>query len=144
AGPAMLANFALIGWFIGMQNARAVLVLQLLMNGINVALEFWFVMGLGWGVAGVAWASLAAQLIALGVGLFLARRILRRIGGVWRLDLLMQAERVSRMLSINRDIFLRTIFMSGCTALMTVVGARSGDTVLAANAIMINLQFIAS
>lgn len=42
AAPAMLANFALVGWFIGVQNARAVLILQLLMNGINVGLDFWF------------------------------------------------------------------------------------------------------
>ena len=144
AAPAMLANFALLGWFIGVQNARAVLILQLLMNGINVGLDFWFVLGLGWGVTGVAWASMAAQYIALGIALALARNVLRGIDGSWRLDSLRQAGPLKRMLSINRDIFLRTLSMSFCMALITVIGARSGDTVLAANAILIHLQFIAS
>ena len=144
AAPAMLSNFALLGWFIGMQRASAVLILQLLMNGINIGLNFLFVMGFDWGVAGVAWASLVAQVIALGIGIALARNILRGTTGTWRWELLLQADRLTRMLNVNRDIFLRTIFMSGCTALMTVVGARMGDTVLAANAILINLQFIAS
>lgn len=144
AAPAMLANFALVGWFIGVQNARAVLILQLLMNGINVGLDFWFVLGLGWGVTGVAWASLAAQYIAFGVALALARNILRGFGGSWRWDSLRQTGPLKRMLSINRDIFLRTLSMSFCMALITIIGARSGNMVLAANAILIHFQFIAS
>lgn len=144
AAPAMLANFALLGWFIGMQNARAVLVLQLLMNGVNIGLDFWFVFGLEWGVTGVAWASLGGQYAALVVALVLAARILRGVGGQWRLEPLRRVDRLMRMLTINRDIFLRTICLSGSMALMTVIGARTADEVLAANAILINLQFIAS
>ena len=144
AAPAMLLNFVLLGWFIGMQNARAMMILQLLMNGLNVALDFWFVFGLDLGVTGVAWASITAQYTALGVGLFLAQRILAGIPGVWRWDLLRQADRFKRMLSINRDIFLRTLALSSCMAMLTVIGARSGDTVLAANALLINMIFISA
>ena len=57
SAPAALANYALLGWFFGTQNTRAALITQIYMNGINALLDFWFVMGLGWGVAGVAWAT---------------------------------------------------------------------------------------
>ena len=144
AAPAMLANFVLLGWFIGMQRAGSVLALQLLMNGINVGLDFLFVFELGLGVTGVAWASLAAQYIALGIGLTLARHILANAPGAWRWELLRQADKFKRMLGINRDIFLRTISLSGCMSLLTVISARSGDTVLAANAILIHMVFISA
>ncbi|MEK9724169.1 MAG: MATE family efflux transporter, partial [Rhodospirillaceae bacterium] len=55
--PAALAIYALTGWFFGIQNTRAALVLQVFMNGLNIVLDVWFVLGLGWGVAGVAAAT---------------------------------------------------------------------------------------
>ena len=142
--PAMLCNLALVGWFIGMQNARAVLGLQVLINGVNVGLDLAFALGLGWGVAGVAWASLTAQYIGLGLGLLIARNRLRAAGGEWRLDLLRRAAPLKRMLAINGDIFLRTLCLAGCMATITAIGARSGDLVLATNTVMLSMTFVAS
>jgi len=127
-----------------MQNTRAFLSLQLLMNTLNIALDFWFVIGLEVGVTGVAWAFLTAQYVSLVLGLALVRRILRGMPGSWRWDLIRQTDRLKRMLSINRDIFLRTLCLSGCMAMITVIGARTGDTVLAANAVLINMVFISA
>ncbi|HEY8329809.1 MAG TPA: MATE family efflux transporter, partial [Pseudomonas sp.] len=50
--PAALASYALIGWLLGTQNARAPLLMLLTANLLNVALDLWFVLGLDWGVAG--------------------------------------------------------------------------------------------
>ncbi|MGR3199420.1 MAG: MATE family efflux transporter, partial [Paracoccus sp. (in: a-proteobacteria)] len=56
--PATIGLYAITGWLIAVERTRAVLGLQLLQNGLNVALDLWFVLGLGLGVAGVAWATL--------------------------------------------------------------------------------------
>ncbi len=61
SAPATLANYCFLGWFIGMRNTRAALWLQLWMNGLNIALSLGFVIGLGWGVAGVAEAAAIAE-----------------------------------------------------------------------------------
>ena len=67
--PAALFNFVLLGWFFGIQNTRAALATQVFMNGVNIVLDLWFVIGLGWGVEGVAWATLISEVSAVGLGL---------------------------------------------------------------------------
>ena len=142
--PAMLCNLALVGWFIGIQNARVVLLLQVLINSLNVGLDFLFVLGLDGGVAGVARASLTAQYVGLAVGLTVARAKLLDVHGVWRWDLLRRTGPLKRMLNISSDIFLRTVCFAGCMATITAIGARSGDLVLATNTIMLSLTFVAT
>src|SRR3546814_327084 len=57
SAPAALVNFVVLGWLLGVQRARTALLLQLLLNGINIVLDLVFVIGFGWSVAGVAWAT---------------------------------------------------------------------------------------
>ena len=91
SAPAVLLNYCLIGWFIGMQNARAILYLQVFMNGLNIILDLFFVLELGWGVAGVAIATLIAEVAAVIVGLIIFRREVNhydpggKAGAVWDL-----------------------------------------------------------
>lgn len=77
AAPATLANYAILGWLLGLQRAGLALALQVTLNGVNIALSLVFVIGLGWGVAGVAWASVAAELIATVLGLALVVGLVR-------------------------------------------------------------------
>ncbi len=142
--PAVLINYALVGWFIGMRNTRAALTIQLYMNGLNILLDLWFVIGLDLGVSGVAWASLISEISAIGVGLYLTRKILVGFGGHWIKDRIFNGERLARMVAVNRDIFLRTLCLQAAFALFTALGARMGDAVLAANAILLNFQSIMS
>jgi len=69
--PATLANYAVLGWLLGMQYARAALAIQIVINGLNAGLDIWFVNELGWGVEGVALATAIAQYTGaiLGLGL---------------------------------------------------------------------------
>ena len=69
--PAGLANMVLLGWLLGMQDARGPLVLLLATNGVNIALDLVFVLGFGWGVAGVAAATVIAEYGGAGLGLWL-------------------------------------------------------------------------
>ena len=80
--PATIALYALTGWLIAMERTRGVLVLQLAMNGLNVVLSVTFVLELGWGVPGVAAATLIAEWAGLVLGLWLCRSAFA--GNRWR------------------------------------------------------------
>ena len=106
--PATIALYALTGWLIGLERTRGVLVLQLWQNGLNVGLDLWFVLGLGWGVPGVAFATLIAEWTGLMLALWLARDA---FGPVLREAWARLGDRVAmrRMFSASRDIMARTI-----------------------------------
>jgi MATE family multidrug resistance protein len=137
--PAALFNYALVGWFFGIHNSCAALVMQIFMNGLNIVLDMWFVLGLGWGVAGVAWATLISEVLAIAVGLLLALANMKTIGGAWTWDRVRDATRMRRMFRVNSDIFIRSIFLQVSFAAITAIGARMGEVTLAANAILFNL-----
>ena len=136
--PATLANIALVGWFIGMQNTRAALALLLTVNGINIVLDLVLVLGFGLGVAGAAWATVAADYAGLILGAAVAARLAARHRGRWRARSILDVAAMRRFLGINRDIFLRTLFVITAFALFTTLSARQGDVVLAANAVLLN------
>ena len=136
--PAALANIVLVGWFIGMQNTRAVLALLLMVNGLNMILDLVLVLSFDLAVAGVAWATVIADYAGLALGAIIAARLARRHGGRWRADLIVDPGGMRRFLTINRDLFLRTLFVITAFALFTTLSARQGDVVLAANAVLLN------
>jgi len=138
--PMALVNVAMLGWFFGIQNTRAALATQVFMNGVNIVLDLWFVVGLGWGVPGVAWATLISQVSAVAVGVWLAARDLRRIGGRWHPAAAFDVGRLARMVRVNGDILVRSLCLQAAFIIVTALGARMGDVVLAANAILMNLQ----
>ena len=136
--PAALATYALIGWLLGTQNARGPLAILLTTNLLNVALDLLFVLGLHWGVAGAAWASVIAEWSGALLGLYLARRALRGYAG--RLDwaALRRWLNWRPLLTVNRDIFIRTLALQAVFFLITVQGTRLGDATVAANALLLN------
>jgi multidrug resistance protein, MATE family len=138
--PATLMNFALLGWFIGVQNTKAALIHQLSLNGVNIVLDLVFVLGLGWGVAGVAAATAIADAVAVTVGLWLALPILRRIGGAFVRAKILETAKLRRTIALNIDIFIRTICLVSAFAYFTAQGAAFGNVVLAANAVLLNFQ----
>ncbi|WP_110971359.1 MATE family efflux transporter [Pseudomonas huaxiensis] len=136
--PAALASFALVGWFLGTQNARAPLIILLTTNLLNIVLNLWFVLGLDWGVAGSARASVIAEWAAALIGLALTRPSLRAFPGQVIWPLLARWQSWRPMLSVNRDIFIRSLALQGVFFLITVQGARMGEATVAANALLLN------
>ncbi|MGZ3217465.1 MATE family efflux transporter [Paracoccus sp. T5] len=140
--PATIGLYAITGWLIAVERTRAVLALQLLQNGLNVALDIWFVLGLGLGVAGVAWATLIAELAGLGLGLWLARHVLgRAIRAARGTATLFAADKLNRLARVNGDIMIRSVLLQGCMTSFLFLGAGQGDVPLAANQVL--LQFLA-
>ena len=138
--PATLANYAVLGWLLGMQYARAALAIQVVINGLNAALDICFVVELGWGVEGVALATVIAQYTGAVLGLALITLRLKGIPGVWSRDRIMNLAELGALFRVSRDIFLRTLAMIFAWSLLTWMGARLGTTVLAANALLMIFQ----
>ena len=142
--PGTLANFVLLGWFLGMQNARAMLAQMVCVNAVNIVLDLVFVVGLQMGVTGVAWASVIAEYAGLALALAIMARMLKGVAGDWQRELIFDSDRLRRTLSVNFDIFVRTLFLIAAFAYFTMQGARLGDIVLAANAVLMNFFTIYS
>jgi MATE family multidrug resistance protein len=136
--PAALMNYALIGWFLGAQNARAPLAVLLLTNVVNAVLSVLFVLGLDWGVVGAAQAAVIAEWLGVALALFLTRSELRRYPG--RLDWrpLRRWQQWHPLLSVNRDIFIRSLALQLVFVGLTLQGSRLGDATVAANALLLN------
>jgi len=137
--PATIALYAVTGWLIALERTRGVLALQLWMNGLNIGLDLWFVLGLGWGVPGVAVATLIAEWSGLAMGLWMCRGAFA--GGMWRnLDRVFDRGQLARMARVNTDIMIRSVLLQASFTTFVFLGARFGDVTLAANQVL--MQFL--
>ena len=139
SSPFAIALYGVTGWLIAQERTRAVLALQLWMNGLNIGLDLWFVLGLGWGVEGVAFATVLAETSGFALGLWLCRGAFRHPG--WR-DWGRVFDRVvlRRMASVNLDILIRSALLEAMIVSFLFLAAGFGDVTLAANQIL--LQFL--
>ena len=133
--PATIGLYALNGWLIGAERTRAVLAIQLVMNGLNVALDLLFVLGFGWGIEGVAIATLISEIIGAGVALWLCREALRR-----RAKALFDAAPLREMARVNTDIMIRSVLLQAAFTSFVFLGSGQGDQTLAANQVL--MQFL--
>jgi len=144
SAPGTLANYALIGWFIGLQNARIPLLIFLTINLTNIALDLFFVVVLGMNVDGVALASVIAEYSGFVVGATFAISILKKRAGHWPLARLSNISAYKAFFSVNTNIFIRTMALMFTLAFITAQGARLGGQILAANAVLMNFQYLTS
>ncbi|MCT8159031.1 MATE family efflux transporter [Pseudoruegeria sp. SHC-113] len=139
SAPATIALYGITGWLIAAERTRAVLLIQLWMNGVNIGLDLWFVLGLGWGVQGVAFATFLAEWSGLALGLLCCREAFA--GRAWRAwARIFDAARLRHMASVNGDILVRSVLLQAIFVSFLFFGADLGDVPLAANQIL--LQFL--
>lgn len=145
--PAEMANYALIGWFTGQELTRRLFEMQVTVSVLNVLLNLLFVVGLDLGVEGVAAATAIAAYGGLGVGIW---RVRARIGALmpegFTLDRarLLDPGELRQVLALNRNIFIRTLCLTGSFAWMARLGSSQGDTVLAANGVLMQFLHVSS
>jgi MATE family, multidrug efflux pump len=144
SAPATLANFALIGWFLGLQNARVPLIVVLAINITNIVLDLVLVIIVGMKVDGVAVASVIAELTGFAVGLGFVVRELNRHSGHWNIFKLTTPREYTAFFAINGNLFVRTMALMFTLTFITAQGARQGGLILAANAILMNFQNLLS
>ncbi len=141
--PAAIAIYAVTGWLIATERTRGVFMLQFWMNGLNVALDLWFVLGLGWGVEGVAVATLIAEWTGLAFGIWLCRPAFS--GDQWRdWARIFDRSRLKRMMTVNTGIMVRSVILQVAFMSFLFIGARFGDVTLAANQVILQFLFIMS
>ncbi len=136
AMPAVLGSYAIIGWYYGLRNVRVPLITQVFVNGVNIGLDFLFVFGFGWGVAGVAVASLIAEYAGLLLGVWCVRRTLRTLPHDGTRSPLLDRDQLLRMVSINSDIVFRTLCVVSVLGFFMAKSAELGDLPLAANTVL--------
>lgn len=145
-GALWLANAVLVGWLIGRRRVRAVLAIEVAANILHIALDLAFVLGLGWGVAGVAFATLLSEALKLAAAAVVAAR---ESPAALALPLARRAETWSRaalaaLFRLNRDLFLRTLLLTAAILLLVRAGAHQGAVVLAANGILYQLFILSA
>ncbi|NJN04443.1 MAG: MATE family efflux transporter [Leptolyngbyaceae cyanobacterium SL_1_1] len=142
--PAVLLNYVLLGWFLGRSRGRAVLILSMIANFGNVALDYWFINRLGWASAGAGWATVLSQYAMLGAGLGLVAtevsgREIKALGpDLW------QTQALKGLFLLNRDILIRTFALVISFAVFTNFSSVLGESVLAVNALLLQVITLAA
>lgn len=138
--PAVLGLYSMIGWYIGMQNTRVPMVVSIVQNIVNIVASLVFVYMLGMKVEGVAAGTMVAQWVGFAMAGFMMKR---RYGDVVFRHLSLAAMRdgaaMLRFFTVNRDIFIRTLFLVAVNLFFTSAGASQGALTLSVNTMLFQL-----
>lgn len=139
SAPAALSNYCVMGWFIGQSKAKLAFTVQLFLNLTNMALSATFVLHFGMTSDGVGLAALIAEWFAVTLALFLAFNMLRTMGAHPTRARVFDTKALTRTLAMNGDVMIRTLCLVFAFSWFIAQGARAGDVVVAANAVLLNL-----
>ncbi|TCI65268.1 MATE family efflux transporter [Exiguobacterium sp. SH0S1] len=140
AAPFALGTYVLLGWLIGHGSVRTALVIQVGGNLMNIILDVWFIHVFYDPVAGIAFATSLSEVMTFGLGwLFVQSRI--TFSAQISRDLMNTGAYIT-YLTVNRDLFIRTVFLLLMTGSFTALGAKQGVEALSANAILFQLQYV--
>ena len=142
--PGFLIHLVNLGVLFGLQEMRATMYLNLALSTTNLLLDVFFVLGLGLGVEGVALGTVLAEWGAAAFGLYLVGRALARMG--WRRRRpanVTDRQALVRLFDISSNLILRTFFVNLPFFVNSLVAASMGDVLLAVNAVLMQLFFIA-
>ena len=142
SAPATLCIYVFTGVFIGLHNTKMALMLQLVLNLSNIALDILFVPILEYGVPGVAWATLIAEYGAAFLGFYVLRKTLYKAWISVNWSELLAVSVLLEMLRTNGNIFIRTLLLVFSFAFFTAQSARYGELILAVNSVLLHLQNI--
>ncbi len=140
--PATLCSFVLIGWFLGREESGRVLLITVAANVSNILLDYVFVLGLGLAAFGAGLATMISQYLAVAIGLFLFWKSRESRPWVW--GEILDRHGLTSLMRLNRDILFRTLGLITALSLFTNLSSVLGTTVLAANAILLRVQYLAS
>lgn len=140
--PAMLGLYSLSGWFIGMQNTRIPMIISILQNVVNIIVSLLLVYVLGLKVEGVALGTVVAQYAGFIVAVAFLWKYYRKLFRSW--NVIDRVHTFRAFLSVNRDIFLRTLCLVTVNLYFTSAGARQGAGILAVNTLLMQLYLLFS
>lgn len=143
--PAVMGLYSLTGWFIGMQNTRIPMYVSIAQNITNLLVSITLVFGFGLRIEGVALGTMIAQWTGFGMALMWLKKSLTKVEDresdkpsmKWHNGML-------RFFAVNRDIFLRTLFLVMVNLFFTSFGSRQGTLMLSANTLLLTLFTLTS
>jgi multidrug resistance protein, MATE family len=139
AAPAALANFAILGWFFGQGRTVLTLVTQLVLNVSNMAMSAMLVLQFDFGIAGVGIAVLIAEYLGTTLGLLFVLMSLKRLGQPFDRAFVLQPGKMRALITANADMMIRTVCLLFALSWFTSRSARAGDTVVAANIVLLHM-----
>lgn len=142
AGPATLANYAILGFLLGRGQARMGLLLQAIINGTNILLCILFGLAMGYGVSGIALATVTGEIVGMLFGMAYVLASFRQRNPL-RIAGLFDRAKLMALFSLNTDIMIRSFALIAAFAVMTRIGSTFGPVVLAANAVLMNFFMVA-
>ncbi|MFS8180524.1 MATE family efflux transporter [Pseudovibrio denitrificans] len=143
SAPFVLANYSILGWYLGLSKAGIGLLIQTFLNVTNMVLSVVFVLGFNWGIPGVAVATFIAEMLTFCLGLYLIKRELNG-APLPTFSQIIIWEKLKPMLALNRDIMIRSMVMLFAFGFFTSRSAAQGEVVLAANAVLEKFILVAA
>lgn len=137
--PAMLSLYCFTGWFIGMQNTRIPMVIAITQNIVNIVGSLTFVYVFNWGMEGIATATLIAQYSGIFMAIGFWSLYYGRLKVHFNFKKSFSSKAMKLFLSVNSDIFFRTLCLVSVTTFFTITGAKQGDAILAVNTLLMQL-----
>ena len=140
AAPATMMLFTFKGWFIGMQDTKSPMAVDILVNVVNMIASYCLAVYTPLGVVGVAYGTLIAQYsgLTLAIGILCIKYGIIHIGLKEIIEAMRWTE-VKRMMSLNGNIFIRSLCMMVVYVGYTSLASRFGDTELAVSSILMKL-----
>ena len=139
--PAELILYILIGFYLGIQKTNISSLIIITMSAINIVLSSFFVLSLDLNVFGVALGTLIASYITLFIFCFFTYRyILKNFQIIPTFQKIIVISKFFKLLTINFDLFLRTLVLTFSFLWITYLGSKLGEDILAVNTIL--MQFI--
>lgn len=132
-----LGIYVCTGWLLGRQHPGYALAVATTLSGLNIVLDWWFIIHLGWGAQGAGAATAIAEWCAFILGLLLIRHIWR--GGLPRIPwgAIRELGAFMPMLRLSGNLMLRTFCLITTFAIFTNYSAAMGGVVLAGNALLL-------
>ena len=138
--PATFLNFVIFGVLLGSKKPWKIFKLVLFINSLNIILDLYLGMYLGLNIKGIAIGTIISEYAGVIFGLYYIK------SSITLLDIINQKRffkvKFSLLFKANINLFIRTFFILMSILMFTAIGSRLGETLLAANAILIIFQIL--
>ena len=140
AAIATLMLFTCKGWFIGMQDTKSPMAVDILVNVVNMAASYYLAVHTSLGVVGVAYGTVIAQYT--GLALAIAIMVFKyRIVHISLPEIIeaMRGTELKRMMALNGNLIIRSLCFMVVYVGYTSLASQYGDTELAVSSILMKL-----
>ena len=140
--PATFINFIIFGFLLGSKKPWELLKLVLFMNLLNIILDLYLGLYLSMQLKGIAYGTLISEFSGMLLGLYYVKR---NIPSIKDKNITINiTNNIFKIVKSNTNLFIRTSLILISILMFTAIGSRLGNTILAANAILIMLQMFIS